>query len=231
MTFFSSYLDNSVVCVDNVLEQPDFSLLVKQLEAPQSISPSIERTYGIWTKNTYNNPSQSRVIIWVGPHNKPSSPFSGIELYPTDTRIDHVIDAARDIAVRTGIAGTFNKDWIAIMASRFDYGAAGGLMFHTDEVHYACAFSMYFHSEWKADWGGHFLFSQQDITRLEQGVFLTPLPNRMVLVRAGVPHSISGVSAQASRPRQAITGFFVRPEHAFKLLEKHGDPANSAGHL
>jgi hypothetical protein len=55
------------------------------------------------------------------------------------------------------------------------------------------------------------MFTSGTLQAIDQGHFLIPKPNRLVLVRGGIPHNISGVLSPKGQSRLALSGFFVKP--------------------
>jgi hypothetical protein len=86
-----------------------------------------------------------------------------------------------------------------------------------DDSHCRFAFSYYLNDVWHPDWGGDLLIdgAQENGT---QGGFLSPIKNRMVVVKGGVKHKTSIVSKSAN-PRWTIQGF-VRTEEDLKNYEQ-----------
>lgn len=62
-------------------------------------------------------------------------------------------------------------------------------------------FVYYIHPTWNSSWGGHLLFQNCDIEKIE------PKPNRFVWINPKVPHGIEPVNSNASHNRITIVGW------------------------
>jgi len=107
----------------------------------------------------------------------------------------------------------------------YKYGPGTGLTWHTDGP-FPGAFAYYAHDKWMPHWGGVLLVGKRaravdsaSVHRsfyryavpetFEQGDFVLPAPNRLVILRGGAPHSITPVTAAAGdRFRLSLSGFF-----------------------
>jgi hypothetical protein len=135
--------------------------------------------------------------------------------YPSGCPVDSVVALLLRRAARfsgwTGVAGT---DWHTLAASVFAYPQGTGLDWHSDADHYSGAFTLYAHKEWQPPWGGELLLSTDLVSPdrwQECGTFVTPRPNRLVLLRAGTLHKVHRVTPRAGdRTRYAVSGFFDR---------------------
>jgi hypothetical protein len=63
------------------------------------------------------------------------------------------------------------------------------------------------------------MFSRDDPQKIRGGEFLSPEPNRLVLMRAGIPHSISTVATPDGISRMALSGFYVRPDRIAEIIK------------
>jgi Rps23 Pro-64 3,4-dihydroxylase Tpa1-like proline 4-hydroxylase len=63
------------------------------------------------------------------------------------------------------------------------------------------------------------MFFRDNPRKMSGGEFLTPQPNRLVLMRAGVPHSISTVATPDGVSRLALSGFYVRPDRIAEIIK------------
>jgi Rps23 Pro-64 3,4-dihydroxylase Tpa1-like proline 4-hydroxylase len=108
------------------------------------------------------------------------------------------------------------------------------LGWHDDGEERTAAYTFYAHPAWAPEWGGELLigtkrqdntgrgtaFRRDDtfdelsptVAGVCAGVFVVPLPNRLVVIRSGVPHRINRVEmAAGTNWRVSIAGFFTRP--------------------
>ena len=134
--------------------------------------------------------------------------------WPTGKAIDGLIvglDALLDDF--QDIVGTRERDWLLYTARPFLYPRGTGLSWHNDqdtELPRSGAFAFYTHPEWRPSWGGELLVAPPGGGR-DLGNFIVPLPNRLVLVRAGIEHAIRPVhSAAGEAIRTSVAGFFLR---------------------
>lgn len=178
----------------------------------------------------------------------------GLSFHPTHGPADAVIDAILSAAERARhLTGTMGKDWLALNGSFWAYPAGTGLSWHTDAVRYSCAFIYYCHRRWDVAWGGELLVSSstQDAESLRGakytfdesesenrvlmreglGRYVLPKPNRLVLLKGGIPHRLSPVQPGAgNNVRASLAGFFVSPKGIELMLEAHlarGAPGKS----
>ena len=88
------------------------------------------------------------------------------------------------------------------------YTQGTGLTWHNDAgPGYEGSYVFYVHSEWRATWGGQLLIAKNE----SDGRYFYPKPNRLVLMRRGVPHSIQRVDTNAGENcRLSLSGFFLR---------------------
>lgn len=92
--------------------------------------------------------------------------------------------------------------------SAWCYTQGTALNWHDDGgAGYQGSFTYYAHREWKPTWGGNLFISEGDVG----GRFIYPLPNRLVLMRRGIYHSIQRVDKNAGENcRLSLSGFFLR---------------------
>jgi len=62
-------------------------------------------------------------------------------------------------------------------------------------------FVYYIHPTWNSSWGGHLLFQECDVDKIE------PKPNRFVWINPNVPHGIEVVNDTATHNRITIVGW------------------------
>jgi hypothetical protein len=216
-----STLGGAVRWVDDLLDADDFKRVV-DFAAASTFVPADERNQElIWAQNNRSAPAMAHNMMWpeFAVHRRFMAAVPNVGLYPAGSPLDAALKAIREISLDTGIAGRVGADWVGIISTVFKYERSAGLIFHTDATGYSGAFTYYLNREWDADWGGHLLFTRDDPRRMSGGEFLTPQPNRLVLMRAGVPHSISTVGAPDGVSRLALSGFFVRPDRIAEIIK------------
>jgi 2OG-Fe(II) oxygenase superfamily len=94
--------------------------------------------------------------------------------------------------------------WTGFTQSRWVYRAGTGLEWHSDRG-WLGGYIYFAHAQWRASWGGELLVAT-DAARTE-GVFLSPRPNRLVLLRGGTMHCVKKVESTAAL-RASVSGFF-----------------------
>ncbi len=124
-------------------------------------------------------------------------------------------------------------EWTSVSLHSYIYPPGAGLSWHTDRGKRA-AFIYYAHPEWCASWGGELLVATRkdgspnlpgySTSRFDEfhsgphsgdfrvpstGIFIQPMPNRLVLVAGGTPHAIKKVEPLAGIAfRASVSGFF-----------------------
>jgi Rps23 Pro-64 3,4-dihydroxylase Tpa1-like proline 4-hydroxylase len=120
--------------------------------------------------------------------------------------------------------------WNGFSLSAWVYQPGAGLEWHSDTGRIA-AYIYYMHPEWRSSWGGELLIAA-DGARLSGaqaaepsrcgdpkaaresvcetgGVFVYPRPNRLVILRGGIPHCVKKVEGAAGKVfRASLSGFF-----------------------
>lgn len=122
------------------------------------------------------------------------------------------------------------EEWDKIILRSYLYPRGTKLNWHND-LGYAGAAIFYAHPKWSSTWGGELMLARtpptgnlppphldhsQEDTFLEtygMGTYITCKPNRLVITRPGVWHSINRVDDDAGdHCRAAVVGFFRAPE-------------------
>lgn len=161
---------------------------------------------------------------------------AGMSSYPSGRAIDRVVEAIRDALPEvTPWSGREGNDWDFFSATPYIYPAGTGLSWHEDTVRQeagltdrrTASFILYVHPEWRPNWGGELLVCdsgaaatgadsdprrrRQDLVDAGIGTYVFPRPNRLVVLRSGLQHTIKKVDASAGDNfRASIAGFFHR---------------------
>ena len=135
--------------------------------------------------------------------------------WPTGKAVDSLIECLEGLLDDfPDIVGRRELDWLLFTARPFLYPRGTSLSWHNDEdleLPRSGAFAFYTHGEWRSSWGGELLVAPPGRER-DLGFFILPMPNRLVLVQAGVEHTIRPVHLAAGEAmRSSIAGFLVRP--------------------
>ncbi|MFF4248718.1 2OG-Fe(II) oxygenase [Streptomyces sp. NPDC001822] len=137
----------------------------------------------------------------------------------TDSVVKQIEEARPELLPWTG---RFGEDWHAFTSRPFLYPQGSGLAWHDDSGNRAASYVYYAHPEWQPSWGAELLVSPAPSEDLDPerrhahltrspGQYVAPLPNRLVVIRSGVPHMIKKVEPHAGdRLRASVAGFFLR---------------------
>jgi hypothetical protein len=125
---------------------------------------------------------------------------------------------AREVAEHDDVIGASPADWETFTARTYVYPEGTSLQWHQDVEHEpdisprlrrTGAYVFYTHERWQTTWGGDLLIAGVD--GREVGTFVSPKPNRLVLLRVGIEHMIRRVDkAAGENVRSSIAGFFIR---------------------
>ncbi|GHG12128.1 MULTISPECIES: 2OG-Fe(II) oxygenase [Amycolatopsis] len=159
----------------------------------------------------------------------------------------------RRVAAEPEIFGAVGEDWDRIGFTFWQYPAGSRLSWHNDTGGGRTGeFILFLHETWKTSWGGELMILDEEppqdgdgdgdfVSRMEKRVrrsaahptAIVPLPNRLVLVKAGTVHQINRVDPTADGRRCTLTGFVSKKprqsssEVRNALLELAGDTAGS----
>ncbi|RAG83698.1 hypothetical protein DN069_20815 [Streptacidiphilus pinicola] len=149
--------------------------------------------------------------------NAPRSSGGDVPLYPSGRPIDAVVEAIE------GAAGTFEPwvgrkgtDWTCFSATPFMYPMGSGLSWHRDSRDRTGSFVAYVHPEWRDSWGAELLVESAaaeggSAANAGWGQYVTPMPNRLVVISSQARHAIKKVDLQAGENcRASIAGFFQK---------------------
>ena len=157
--------------------------------------------------------------------------------YPTNTPYDGFFSAVERNLTTVGDFLGLAEDEVRYVMSAYLYRSGWGIPWHVDSgegSEYKGAFTYYVHKQWRGSWGGELMilpderhdsptngsidlaFAQGTGLRapshIEDGVgtFILPKPNRLVVLRSGVLHSVNPVSVMAGENmRFSLAGFYV----------------------
>lgn len=215
-----TFSDGKAAVYDEVLPPDELQRVWQQVQTEQYKTP---------TKN------DNWIKVWRlgdGP-----SVSSGEYLYskrPFNNALDSLIQAVVAVAKEhRALIGAEGLDWKDITLRAYLYPRGSKLSWHDDTACYSGAFSYYVHPRWAASWGGELLLAETaafEQIRAEatcgpyldrdwenryvlgegRGAFISAKPNRLVLTKAGVYHSINRVDPDAGdNVRCSISGFFM----------------------
>ncbi|MBY8884017.1 2OG-Fe(II) oxygenase [Streptomyces sp. PTM05] len=153
------------------------------------------------------------------------APPENVLVHPCGRGIDVVATAIKaalpDLAPWVGKQG---EAWEFFTCTSYIYPMGSGLSWHKDAKNRAGSYVLYLHPEWQPKWGAELLLSgtpewhrgtgdeqPQRATGTPGGIgqFVTPYPNRLVVMKAGVMHAVKKVDVTAGdHARYSIAGFF-----------------------
>jgi len=146
--------------------------------------PSIRRgsreaplDYGtnIWQPND-ENPFESRLTFFSPATSRPLleqslaggvslaeiSRIDDVAISPTSTAHDTLLTAITERAsMIAGLVGAAGEDWVGIVSKVYAYPCRTKANWHTDSGPYSGAFVFYAHDAWEKNWGGQFLFGDE----------------------------------------------------------------------
>lgn len=209
--------------VDDLLPTPAFEALAEYAETAPLSDATFENPETVWQENGLYNPLLSKPVIW--PEDEAYSArlkdIPDIDLFPTGTPVDEAIRAIRDLAIETEFFGKQPPNWAGSVASIIRYRPGTRLVWHSDAAGQVGAFSYYIHKTWDNNAGGQFLYKSGDNFEDFEGCFVTPKPNRLVIIRPPLPHAIAPTIATPGNDRIALSGFFIGAKYAEQLMKLH----------
>lgn len=212
-----------VAYVDDLLPQPAFDSLADFAITTSLFPATHENPETVWQQNGIYNPLLSKSIIW--PEDDTYTPLlntvPNIDLYPTGNPVDEALRAIRDLVIENELFGTPTLNWAGSVASIIRYRPGTRLLWHSDSAGQIGAFSYYIHKNWDKNAGGQFLYVSGDEVEDFEGCFITPKPNRLVIIRPPLAHAIAPTVAVAGNDRIALSGFFIGTEYAEYLIKLH----------
>lgn len=161
-----------------------------------------EKTY-VWTDNVAGK--------------KTLQDIQSLSVFPTGSIIDGLIEKIHEVAISSGLLGVIGKDWAGSISRFYKYGHGTAVNWHRDNMNYTGAFICYLNKSWDQDWGGYFQHKEKGST---DGQFISPEPNRLILVKTPYLHSISPVTCPLTTSRLSLTGFFVKPDRAEHIIRE-----------
>ncbi|MFF3335158.1 2OG-Fe(II) oxygenase [Streptomyces sp. NPDC002888] len=175
----------------------------------------------VWQPNHFHRLVEGEPLVGrTVYHNHPKVP-KGLASYPSGDSADEVVEAlleAEDsLAAWIGLRGSA---WDFLTCTPYLYPVGSGLSWHDDAKDRSGSFVLYVHEDWKSSWGAELLIAHNMGERkasveryqginTDLGQYVAAVPNRLVVIKAGTPHSVRSVSARAGENlRMSMTGFF-----------------------
>jgi hypothetical protein len=212
--------------IDNFLEPESFNCLTKIIDNYVFHPTGKDDPSSIWHFNGDYNPRISQNIVWTpdDQYRRALRSVPGLSVFPTGTFVDTVLDKIHEAAINSNLFGGLGESWLGTLSSIYKYDLGKRLIWHTDSHNYTGAFTYYLHTTWNENWGGYLLYKSSinefGQSEKQDGGFLSPSPNRLVLLKSPMPHSITPVTSPLEYPRIALTGFFVKPDRVVELMKR-----------
>lgn len=195
----------------------------------------------VWTHVQYENYAHMAgnwLKVWRLCDAKPlgSNEYSWLKK-PFNNYMDAVGHVFMEIAKSTSEIVGDAANWYDMALRTYIYPRGTKLSWHNDAGHYAGALTYYVHPKWGSTWGGELMVADvpeqskmptqpqygphldhewEDGYLLENGVgqWISPKPNRCVIMAGGTYHSINRVDPDAGdHGRVAIVGFLLKPKN------------------
>ena len=157
--------------------------------------------------------------------------------YPTDSPYDLFFAAIKRRIAAIADFLRLNESEVKYVVAAYLYRSGWGLPWHEDigeQAEYMGAFTYYLHDHWRGNWGGELMILRDERhadasadsidlafaqgtglhspSHVENGVgtFIMPKPNRLVILRPHVLHSVKPVADLAGENmRFSLAGFYV----------------------
>ncbi|MFF9352035.1 2OG-Fe(II) oxygenase [Streptomyces sp. NPDC014734] len=154
-------------------------------------------------------------------HHFPEPP-KGSKAYPAGNAMDRMVEHIENEAERLSRwSGKKEEHWDFFTCTPYLYPLGAGLSWHDDiKGGKTASYTFYAHDEWKDSWGAELLVSGGGTLRTDKGNpkesggfghYIAPLPNRLVIIKAGTPHTVKRVEINAGENiRASLTGFFMK---------------------
>lgn len=189
------------VVYDDVLDEQQFSNLYSYVKNEKYTIPHVAGWEKVW-KLTDSFP------MGGPPYYKTKMPFNN----SLDIIAHYILEISK---IHKNLIGDFEE--VTFRSYLYPYGSK--LSWHNDQGYKGAAI-FYSHKEWKSGWGGELMVAhvpndlsgldeENTVSRFGIGHYISCKPNRLVLTKAGVWHSINRVDVNAGENvRSTIVGFF-----------------------
>lgn len=212
--------DTNLAVVDDVLEPQAFKDFWNYFNNLDFAYRSMTGWQKIWRI------SDGQILAGAG-MSKSQAPFNN----PMDIVLGSIIGLTTEYL--SDIVGKEGEDWNEIVLSPYIYPAGTKISWH-DDADYSGAAIFYPHPEWNPYWGGELFVAKTPnpdtveglndmenqinrngstklLNHFGMGVYVSPLPNRIVFTKGKTWHCINRVDASAGdKVRCSIVAFFVK---------------------
>lgn len=229
MTIQVTFESPWVVVLDNLLSPDEWHGIAEFLSQEPHEEPGDE-----WpiSREGGGKPREGRVVISRSPSRSLVS--ESLQCYPTGTPMDHLVRRLLSLAgILKPWIGARGTSWDLFTLRGFEYPGGSDLTWHVDANGRSGAFSYYIHPFWRLEWGGALLITEAASEALDRvlepsstsepsagamvlerlvadngiGYFVSPKPNRLVVMKSGVLHRVDRV--RAAVVRRSVSGFFL----------------------
>jgi hypothetical protein len=214
-----------VVIVDDLLPEDQFALAWKHVQAEPYASPHATGWQKVWRLGDANCMAGTNYTFSKKPFNNYMDAVSGYML----------------VACKHAPEIVNENEWTEATFRPYIYPRGSKLSWHNDSGNYYAALTYYVHPHWGSTWGGELMWAEtpametyyhkhkgqphldhrwEDVYLAERGMgqWIFPKPNRLVIMAAGVYHSVNRVDQDAGdNCRCSIVSFLLK-----KPGEKHG---------
>jgi hypothetical protein len=221
--------DELFVVFDDVLSSEAARHLWKFVQEDTYTSVHKDAWTKVWRLSDGSPMKGTQVMRMADEAQSPDDGAPGLLIYPSGTALDALLDV---VVQQASFVGQPVADWHSVGAATWLYPQGAGLSWHTDGRVHVGAFIYYAHPYWNCQWGGELLLADVSLedranwqrgstlentwenTHLSEhgwGHYVMPKPNRLVLLKGGVPHKLQRVDTNAGdHVRATVAGFFMR---------------------
>jgi len=196
------------VIYDDVLDEEQFAAVWLAVQSEQYAMPHINGWSKVWRLTD-------------------GTPIGGKEYDNSNAPFNNYMDLMRFIITEcANMSPSIIEKWSSLILRSYLYPRGTKLNWHND-VGYSGAAIFYAHPEWASTWGGELMIARtppetsfnpphldhkkedEFLGTFGLGTYITCKPNRLVITRPGVWHSINRVDSDAGdHCRASVVGFF-----------------------
>lgn len=215
-----TFHNEDFLVIDDVLSTEDFAAFVMDAES---------------LRYSFSNGRWSRVWQLSDPQAICSGSFY-LSQSPIGFGMDKIVIAFEEAIKISNFYGAKNETWEDIAFRAYKQPRGSKLNYHFDSPQYVGAGVYYCHAQWQPLWGGDLVFPDlapvdrlgdkeqkgmiEKIQRLSSGRFVSPKPNRLVLINGGVLHCTNRIDPDAGNNiRTSISAFLLHKKEVVSRTE------------
>lgn len=218
-----TYKDSQLAILDEVFEENKFKEIWDLFTSLDFFNRHIKQYYKVWRVNDGDVLAGQELLASNFPT---KTPYDYLNSVVNTLAKEHLID----------IVGEYKKDWFDIAYTPYIYPAGTKISWH-DDYGYTGAAILYTHQTWSPNWGGELFVAKTTshdeskkmienskscdrlnkdyinpiLNQFGMGLYVSPLPNRIVVTSGSVYHSINRVDqAAGDNLRCSIVAFFIK---------------------